>query len=152
VFGLQKVQWLNDTKWALASVMAMDVWASIGYYAIIFLAGLEAVPKDLYESASVDGATKFQQFFYITIPNIRNIILFVVLINTIRSYQIFTEIATMTQGNPLNSTNTIVYDLYETAFHQFDFGYASAMAYVLFVIILVLSLVYNKVFYEKGAQ
>lgn len=149
VFGIQNIQWLNDTRYALMSIMIMDVWASIGYYTIIFLAGLEAVPKDLYESASVDGATKFQQFFNITVPGIRNIILFIIVINTIRSYQIFTEIMTMTQGNPLNSTNTIVYQLYETAFHNFNFGYASAMAYALFIIIMAISLIYNKFIYKE---
>ena len=147
--GISGPAWLVEPKLALPAIMAMDIWASVGYYLVLFLAALKAVPMQLYEAADVDGATDCQKFLHITLPQIRYMILFVVVINTIRSWQVFPEIFTLTRGGPLGTTDTMVHRLYETAFRYQEMGYASAMAYVLFAIILVLSLIQMKVLGER---
>ncbi len=138
--------WLQSTTTALPAIMAMDVWIATGYYTILFLAALQTIPKELYEAAEIDGASPRQQFFRITLPGIRPMLLFVVVINTIRSFQVFTEIYVMTKGGPLDSTTTLVYEVYRNAFEHSDMmGYASAIAYVTFIIILGFSLLQMKV-------
>lgn len=137
--------WLLESDTALASIMAMDVWMSTGYYMVLFLAALQNIPKSVYESADLAGAGPFQKFRYLTLPLLRPMLLFVVVINTIKSFQIFTEIFVMTKGGPLNSTVTVVYSIYDFGLKQFQMGYASAMAYVLFVIILLFSLLQMRV-------
>lgn len=135
---------------ALASVMAMDIWLSIGYYTLIFLAALQALPQDVYESASLDGATAREKFFHITLPGLRPTLAFVVVVLTIKSLQVFVEIFVMTKGGPLNRTTTLVYEVYRNAFERLNgMGYASAMAYVVFVVILLFSLVYLRLLREK---
>lgn len=141
LLGVPRTNWLLSTRWALPSIMAMDIWASFGYYTLLFLAGLQSIPDELYEAAAVDGATSVRQFFRITLPLLRPTLVFVLVINTIRSFQIFSEIFVMTQGRPLGRTATVVYHLYTMAFQRFDMGYASAMAYTLFFIILALSVI-----------
>lgn len=143
--GIEKnTGWLASPDTALLSIMIMNVWAAIGYYTIIFLAGLQSIPEELYESASIDGASSSDKFFKITLPLIKPTLFFVIAINTIRSFQIFTEIFTMTGGGPLNSTQTIVHYLYMTGFRQFRMGYASAMAYILVIIILIITLIQQR--------
>jgi len=131
---------LLSEKTALLSIMAMDVWTACGYYMLIFLGGLQTIPEELYDAARITGATRWQQFRYVTLPMLRPVLLFVVVINSIKSFQIFTEIFVMTKGGPLNATLTGVYFVYETGLRRFDFGYASAAAYVIFLIIAALSL------------
>lgn len=144
-FGIEKTTgWLASPDTALGSIMIMNIWAAIGYYTIIFLAGLQSIPEQLYESASIDGASSIKKFFNITLPLIKPTLFFVIAINTIRSFQIFSEIFTMTQGEPLNSTQTIVHYLYIKGFRQFEMGYASAMAYVLVVIIMIVTLIQQR--------
>jgi multiple sugar transport system permease protein len=138
--GLPAPRWLLDPRTALPAIMAMDVWAASGYYMVIFLAGLKSIPADLYESAALDGAGPWQRFVGITLPLLRPTFLFVLVVNTIRSLQIFTEVFVMTRGGPLNSTLTAVYYLYDQAFYHFRLGYASAVAYLLFTVTLALSL------------
>jgi multiple sugar transport system permease protein len=134
--------WLAGTGTALVAIMAMDVWIAIGYYVVLFLASLQTIPKELYEAADLDGASAWKQFTRITLPGIRPMLLFVIVINTIRSFQVFTEVFVMTKGGPINSTTTLVYQIYENAFVQSDkMGYASAIAYVTFLLILSVSLV-----------
>lgn len=138
--------WLQEPSTALASIMAMDVWISTGYYMVLFLAGMESIPKDLYESAELNGATRWQQFYRITLPMLRSTLLFVIVINTIKSFQVFVEVYVMTKGGPVGSTMTLVYDVYVHAFDRFDaMGYACALAYVIFVILLMLSFVQMRV-------
>ncbi len=140
-----KEGWLLNMGTALVAIMAMDVWIAIGYYVVLFLAALQTIPRDLYEAADIDGASGWQQFRQITLPGIRPMLLFVIVINTIRSFQVFTEVYVMTRGGPLNATTTLVYQIYEKAFVQSDMmGYASAIAYVTFVLILGVSLVQFK--------
>jgi len=144
--------WLTGPGTALPAIMAMDVWIAIGYYVVLFLAALQTIPKDLYEAADLDGASSWKQFTRVTLPGIRPMLLFVIVINTIRSFQVFTEVYVMTKGGPLNSTTTLVYQIYENAFVQESMmGYASAIAYVTFILILSVSLVQFKLL-GKGSE
>jgi ABC-type sugar transport system permease subunit/ABC-type glycerol-3-phosphate transport system substrate-binding protein len=136
--------WLMNTRWALPSIMFMNIWASFGYYMVLFLAGLQTIPESLYEAASIDGANDWQKFIKVTLPQLRPIILFAVVINTINTLQVFPEIFAMTQGGPLGSTTTIVYYLYEVGFHRFQMGNAAAVGYLLFFMILGFSLLQMK--------
>jgi len=133
--------WLQDPTTALGAIMAMDVWISTGYYMVLFLAGMQAIPKDLYESAQLAGANAWQQFWRITLPMLRSTMLFVVVINTIKSFQIFVEVYVMTGGGPRGATTTLVYLVYHQAFVENNaMGYASAIAYVVFVVLVIVSL------------
>ncbi|MCB0714335.1 MAG: sugar ABC transporter permease [Ignavibacteriae bacterium] len=133
--------WLLNTGTALLSIMAMDVWIATGYYTVLFLAALQTIPNELYEAAEIDGASRRQQFFRVTLPGLRPMLLFVIVLNTIRSFQVFTEVYVMTKGGPLNATTTLVYEVYRNAFDRSDLmGYASAIAYVTFILILGVSL------------
>lgn len=142
--------WLQSVETALPAIMAMDIWIATGYYMIIVLAGLQTIPKDLYEAADISGASPWQQFKSITLPMLKPTLLFILVVNTIKSFQIFIEIYVMTKGGPLNETTTLVYQVYQNAFEMADkMGYASAVAYVLFFIILMISLLQMKLLKEK---
>ncbi|MDH3892065.1 MAG: sugar ABC transporter permease [candidate division Zixibacteria bacterium] len=130
---------LFDSSTALYSIMGMDVWMSVGYYMLIFLAGLKGIPEELYEAAELAGAGRWRRFWSITLPLLRPVALFIVVINTIKSFQVFVEIFVMTKGK--FDTATAVYFIYEQGLQtQFRFGYASAAAYLLFVIIAAFSI------------
>ncbi len=137
--GLEKVSWLNDPFWAKVSIMLVVTWRWTGYNMVILLAGLQNVSQELYESASIDGAGKLRQFFHITLPQLKPVILFTVVLSTIGTLQLFDEPYILTNGGPNNSTLTVIMYLYDQGFRYFDFGYASAIAYVLVIIIAVLS-------------
>ncbi len=142
--------WLQSVDTALPAIMAMDIWIATGYYMIIVLAGLQTIPKDLYEAADISDASPWQQFKNITLPMLKPTLLFILVVNTIKSFQIFIEIYVMTKGGPLNETSTLVYQVYQNAFEMADkMGYASAVAYVLFFIILMISLIQMKLLREK---
>jgi multiple sugar transport system permease protein len=126
--------WLTDPRTALPAIMAMDVWAAVGYYAVIFTAAFTAIPRELYEAAELDGAGAWASLRHLTLPLIRPTLAFVLVINTIRSFQVFVEVFVMTQGGPLGTTNTLVLHLYETAFRRLDYGYASVIAYTVFLL------------------
>ena len=119
----------------------VSVWKLIGYNMIIFLSSLSAISNSLFEAAKIDGANPIQTFLHVTIPLLSPTIFFVIIITTITSFQVFDLIYLMTQGGPLDSTNVLVYAIYKNAFEYFNIGKASAIAYVLFVIILVLTLI-----------
>jgi len=138
--------WLLNTKWALPAIMFMNIWSSFGYYMVLFLAGLQTIPVELYEAASIDGANDWQKFRYITVPQLMPILLLAMVINTIRALQVFPEIFALTQGGPLGSTSTVVWHLYKTGFQRFDMGHASAIGYILFVVTMCLSWVQIKAF------
>ncbi|MEP0828771.1 MAG: sugar ABC transporter permease [bacterium] len=129
---------LLSSKTALLSIMAMDVWMSVGYYMLIFLAGLKAIPEELYEAASVAGASGRQKFLHITLPLLNPVTIFIIVINSIKSFQVFTEIYVMTKGK--YGTSSAVYFIYESGLNRFEFGYASAAAYLLFIIIALFSI------------
>jgi len=134
---------------ALFSIMFMDVWIASGYYMLIFLAGLRSIPDELYEAAELDGANKFQQFFKITLPALRPTALYIVLINTIKSFQVFIEIYIMSNdsGGPNNATTTMVYYIYDIGLRGvFNMGMASAAAYILFFIIMMVAIMQLKLF------
>lgn len=143
--GLPTPSWLLDPNTALPAIMAMDVWSASGYYMVIFLAGLEAIPRELYDAARLEGASRRDAFFHITLPLLRPTMLFVLVVNTVRSLQIFAEVFVMTNGGPLHRTTTVVYYLYEEAFFRFNLGYACAVAYLLFLVTLVLAWTQMKV-------
>ncbi|HET6348525.1 MAG TPA: sugar ABC transporter permease [Candidatus Krumholzibacteria bacterium] len=132
--GLSGHGWLTDPHTALPAIMAMDVWAAVGYYAIVLYAAFTAIPDSLYEAAALEGAGAWATFRHVTFPMLKPAIGFVLVINTIRSFQVFVEVLVMTQGGPLGSTNTLVMMLYDTAFRRLDYGYASVIAYAVFVL------------------
>lgn len=138
--------WLHSERAALPAIMIMDVWIAIGYYMLLYLAALKSIPAQLYEAAELEGAGAFSRFWHVTLPHLRPMTLFVIVINTIRSFQIFIEIFVMTKGGPLNSTLTVVYFVFEEGLERFNMGYASAAAYLLFVIIAVFSALQLKLF------
>lgn len=139
--GIPGHGWLTDPNTALVSIMAMDVWAAVGYYSLIFFAAFTSIPRELYEAAELEGAGTWATFRYITFPMLKPVIGFVLVINTIRSFQVFVEVFVMTQGGPLGSTNTLVLYLYEAAFRRLDYGYASVIAYVVFILSGIFSIV-----------
>jgi multiple sugar transport system permease protein len=139
--GIPRHGWLTDPSTALPAIMVMDVWAAVGYYAIIFYAAFTSIPQDLYDAADLDGAGRWATFRYITFPMLKPVVAFVLVINTIRSFQIFVEVFVMTQGGPLGSTNTLVLYLYEAAFRKLDYGYASVIAYAVFILSGLFSIV-----------
>ncbi len=135
------INWLYDTNFAMPAVIIVSVWKLIGYNMVIFLAGLSSINQSLFEAAKIDGANHFDTFRYVTVPLLSPTIFFVVIITCISTFQIFDLIYLMTQGGPLDSTNVLVYAIYKNAFEYFKIGQASAIAYVLFAIILVLTLI-----------
>lgn len=151
-FGLNPIGWLTDPKWALYSVIIVTIWKGIGYYMMIYLAALMSVPKELYEACDIDGANFLRKHLTVTIPHIMPTIALVVTISSISAMKVFAEIYVMTKGGPLNSSKTIVYYIYERAFENLDLGYASAMAVVLLVIVMLFSLVNILCFERKKYQ
>lgn len=132
---------LQSEKTALPSIMAMDIWVAVGYYVLIFLAGIKSIPVELYDAARVDGAGFIRRSVSVTIPLLKSTFAFVIVLNTIRSFQIFVEIFVMTSGRPFNSTLTAVYFIFDKGISRGNIGYASAAAYILFIIILIFSLI-----------
>ncbi|KAB2925620.1 MAG: sugar ABC transporter permease [Bacteroidetes bacterium] len=139
--GIGPVDWLGDTAVAMPAIIVMAVWKNFGYNMLIFLAGLQNIPDDLYEAAHLDGASGWQQFRSITLPMLKPTTVFVVMITVIGYFQLFAEPYVMTQGGPLNSTTSIVYLMYEQGFRWWSMGFAAAIAFVLFAIILAFTLV-----------
>lgn len=135
------INWLYDTHFAMPALIIVSVWKLIGYNMVIFLSSLSGISQSMFEAAKIDGATPFQTFKNVTIPLLSPSIFFVVITTAISSFQVFDLIYLMTQGGPLDSTNVLVYAIYKNAFEYFNVGKASAIAYVLFFIILVLTLV-----------
>lgn len=147
--GMNPLGWLNDPKWAMPSVILMTVWKGLGYNIVLFLAGLQNIDSSLYEAAAIDGAKSWQQFRFITLPQLSPTMYFVFMMGIINSFKVFTQIDVMTPGGgPLKSTMVIVYLIYQRAFNSFRFGEASALSVILFLIILTLTLL-QRFFLEK---
>ena len=146
---LPPINWLIDTRWALFSVAVVTIWKGIGYYMMIYLASLMSVPQELYEACDIDGAGFLRKHLTVTIPHIMPTIALVSTISTISAMKVFAEIYVMTKGGPLDSTKTIVYYIYERAFENLDLGYASALAVILLVIVMIFSLI-NILCFEKN--
>lgn len=140
-FGVGRIRWLNDPDFAIWALVIMSVWMGTGYGMVIILAGLQNIPREYYEAAEVDGAGSFSRFLHITLPLLTPTLFFILITSTISSLQIFDIVYTMTKGGPLNSTRTIVYTIYDDAFRYFRMGRATASAWVLFVIILIITII-----------
>lgn len=136
--------WLYSTKLAMPVLIFISVWKLVGYNVVLFLTGFSTINQDVYEAAKIDGANSKQIFLKITVPLLKPTIYFVTTVTAISSFQIFDLIYVMTQGGPAGSTDVIVYSIYKYAFEYFDIGKSCALAYILFVIILVLALVQRK--------
>lgn len=147
--GLPTCEWLKDPNWAMPSIVLMTLWYSAGYEMLIFLAGLQGIPKSLYESARIDGANKIQSFWHITVPLLKPVTFYIVVMYCIWAFQLFTQVYITTKGGPLNSTTTVVYQIYIYAFRWFKLGYAASWSFVLAGIIFILTLINMKVFKEK---
>ncbi|WP_446684558.1 carbohydrate ABC transporter permease [Cyanobacterium sp. HL-69] len=132
--------WLTSPDWAIWSVMVVTIWKGLGYYMVIYLAGLQSIPAELYEAGAIDGSDGWQKHFDITIPLMKPYIFLVAVISALSATKVFEEVFLLTQGGPRNSSKTVVYYIYEKAFQELDINYASAMGLVLFMAILVLSI------------
>jgi len=132
--------WLSDKNLAMPAVILMSVWAGVGFSMVIYLAGLQAIPEELYEAAQLDGAGAFAKFRYITLPLLSPTTLFLLVMGIIGSFQIFTQIFVMTSGGPVERTTTMVYYIYESAFKFYEMGYASTLAYGLFALLFLVTL------------
>ncbi|MCQ6561510.1 carbohydrate ABC transporter permease [Paenibacillus mendelii] len=151
VFGLEPLGWLSDPRYAQISVILMDTWHGLGYSVLIWLAGLQSISRDLYEAAEVDGAKKLQQWLYITIPSMKPVIFFMVVMGTINAFKRFGEVFVIggPDGNPGGSLFTLMLYVYRYGFYTFDFGKAAAASYIIFIIILVFTLLNFTAFKNK---
>jgi len=141
---ISEVRWLQDPNLAMPAVMIMSIWQSVGFQMVIFLAGLQEIPESLYEAGALDGANAWQQFRFITLPQLRNTIVFVVVTTTILSFRLYTQVEVMTQGGPNGATNTMVRQMIETGFGKLQIGSASTIAVVFLAIVLTVSLVQRR--------
>ena len=144
--------WLASTEWSKPALVIMRVWQMCGYYMIMFLAGLQTIPESLYEAAQVDGATPLQKFFRITVPMLANTTFVVAILLVIEAFNMFESIFIMTAGGPLGSTSTIMYYIYEQGFTNYDMGYASALAWIFFALIMVVTLIQYRFRNEQGGE
>jgi multiple sugar transport system permease protein len=154
IFGIGRQPWLNDPNMALVAVVILSVWKQLGYNMIILLVGMRAIPRIYQEAAAVDGASAWQQFRHITLPLLAPVTLFVIVITTITSYNVFTQVyvlASDVQGAPGRLVRVIVYDIFENGFRFFNMGYAAAEAVYLFLIVIVLTIIQFR-FLKGSAQ
>ena len=140
-FGLVPPNWLRDPFWAMPGVIIVYVWKNVGYSLVIFLAGLQAIPRELYEAAAIDGANPWQRFRNVTIPGLAPITFFLLVTGVLLSFQSFDIIHTLTRGGPVNATNTLIYYLYEQGFVGFKAGRAGVAAVVLFMVLFVITVI-----------
>lgn len=143
--GFEPCGFLTSPRTAMNSIIFMSAWQAAGYQMMIFLAGLQAIPGDQYEAASIDGAGSIQKFLYVTLPGLKNVIKYVVMITMIQAMKLFTQPYVMTQGGPQNSTRTLVYYIYEQGFQSRNFGYACSVATIFFIIVVTMSLMLKRV-------
>ena len=151
--GLPRIDWLNDPDWALPAVSATTVWLNLGLAFIVILAGLQAIPEELYESARVEGASDWSLFCHVTLPMLSPTLFFVSVVGTILAFQSFGQIHILTRGGPLDATTVIVYSIWQDAFQRFDYGVAAVQAIGLFLLVLGLTVVQlrfveRRVFYQ----
>jgi ABC-type sugar transport system permease subunit len=151
-FGLGPIPWLTDRRWALPSVILMSAWRTLGYGMVIFLAGLQSIPEEFYEAGRIDGANDRALLWRITVPLLRPITLFVMVILTIQSFQVFDQIYVLTQGGPYYSTSTLVWYVYEVAFRDLKFGYAATLAVALLLLTLAVAWLQLRMFGTEGER
>jgi len=138
LIGISPTPWLGSTTWAMPILILLSIWKQLGFNMVVFLAGLQTIPTSRYEAAELDGANAWQQFWYITLPGLRPTVVFAIVTTVIFTLRSFEQVYVVTGGGPLNSTNILVYYIYQEAFAQFDFGYAAAAATVLLAVTLLL--------------
>lgn len=138
VLGIAPIPWLSSTVWAMPVLILLSIWKQLGLNLVVFLAGLQAIPQSRYEAAELDGANEWAKFWYITLPGLQPTVVFATVTTAIFTLRSFEQVYIITGGGPLNSTNLMVYYIYEEAFARFDFGYAAAAATVLLGVALVL--------------
>lgn len=143
--GLGKVPWITDRSMAMPSIAIMATWKNVGLYVVLLLAGLQNIPRELYESAAIDGASRVQQFRFITIPVINPVLLMVVIFSTINGFSLFIEPYIMTAGGPLNSTLSTVLYIYKQAFSFYKMGYAATIGFALAIVIFVVVVIQRKI-------
>ncbi|HKQ56557.1 MAG TPA: sugar ABC transporter permease [Candidatus Eisenbacteria bacterium] len=148
--GIGPIDWLGDPRWAMPAIVLLNVWKKFGYNMLILLAGLRAIPDDLYEAAALDGAGWWARLRNVTIPGLAPTLLFVSIMTMIEQFQLFAEPYVMTQGGPLKSTTSIVLLMYEEGFRWWRMGYAAAIAFVLFVIMLIATMVQLRIQRERA--
>ncbi|ACL70304.1 carbohydrate ABC transporter permease [Halothermothrix orenii] len=147
--SLESIDFLRETRWAFPSIMFMSIWQGVGFQMLIFLAGLQEIPESLYEAAEIDGANSFKRFLYITLPQLKNTTIFVIISTTILAFRLFTQVFVMTNGGPRNSTYTVMLHIYNMAFKRLNIGYGSALTVIFFSIILIISLIQKFVLGEE---
>lgn len=143
--GIDNISWLSNPFWAKISIILAMTWRWTGYNMVIYLAAMQNIPDELYEAASMDGAGRIRKFFSVTVPQLKPVILFTAIISTISTLQLFDEPYNLTKGGPADATMTLGLYIYKSGFEYFDFGYASAMAYVVVILVAILSLIQMKV-------
>ena len=146
---LPQINWLGTQNTAMISICMTSIWKNVGYFLVIYYAGIMEIPLSYYESAKVDGASRWQEFFYITLPSIKPITYLVVTLGTIWSFQVFDLVYSMTGGGPGRSTLTLVLIIYQYAFKQYKMGYACAVSFVLFLLVLLVSAMQKIAFRER---
>ena len=146
---LPRINWLGTQNTAMISICMTSIWKNVGYFLVIYYAGIMEIPLSYYESAKVDGASRWQEFFYITLPSIKPITYLVVTLGTIWSFQVFDLVYSMTGGGPGRSTLTLVLIIYQYAFKQYKMGYACAVSFVLFLLVLLVSAMQKIAFRER---
>lgn len=141
-FGIwDGIDFLNNTSTAFPAIMLMSIWQGVGFQMLIFLAALQEIPDSFYEAADIDGANTWQQFMYITLPQLKNTTTFVIISTTILAFRLFTQVFVMTNGGPRNSTYTVMLHIYNMAFKRLNIGYASSLTVIFFIIILIISII-----------
>lgn len=144
--SLMPVPWLTSPDVALWSMVIVGVWKEVGFSMLVLLGGLQAIPQDLYEAGAIDGATGWNAFWKITLPLLRRAMLFVVVLSTINAFKLFTPIYVMTEGGPADSTQSLVYYIYRSAFSYYKVGYASALSFFLLILVVILAAIQFRVF------
>lgn len=148
-FGVAPINWLGDPKMAMTSMIIVSIWKVLGYNTLILMAGLQGIPKEIYESANLDYSNGIKTFVSITVPMLSPSIFFLIITNTLSSFQVFDSISIMTQGGPLGSTNVLVYWIYQMGFEFFHMGKAAAGAVVLLLIVIILTCLNFKLLSKK---
>ena len=148
-WGLEPISWLSSTVWAMPVLILLSSWKQLGFNLVVFLAGLQIIPQSRYEAAELDGANGWAKFWYITLPGLTPTLVFAVLTTAIFTLRSFEQVYIITGGGPLNSTNLLVYYIYEQAFSRFEFGYAAAAATILLAIATIFVYIYLQVWQEQ---
>ncbi len=147
--GLSSINFLGDVRTALFSIMVVGIWKGMGYYMVLFLAGLQGIPEEYYEAARIDGANRWNEFRSITLPLLRNIIVLIIILSTASSFQVFDQVWVMTYGGPAFSTTTLALLLVNTGFKYFDLGYSASIGLIFFIILFTICIIQRRIIGEQ---